>query len=134
MFFYLQMVPLSMRQYWQVCVEMNQGENSQGGLLMQGARSNCTQVLQLKNHLTLGLSCVCHASTVELRIDPEITGCLKKRFLRRWVISSPNKNVTIGYGVDQNKKLPSFWPIGQKILYFNGKLSQVIENSKLWKL
>ena len=36
-----------------------------------------------------------------------ITGCLKKRILRRCVIFNP-KNVTIGSGIDQNKKLPSF--------------------------
>ena len=40
------------------------------------------------------------------------------------------KNVTIGSGVDQNKKLPSFWPIGQKMPFFIVKLSLAIENSK----
>jgi len=28
-------------------------------------------------------------------------------------------NVTIGFGVDQNKKSPSFRPIGQKLPFFN---------------
>ena len=32
------------------------------------------------------------------------------------------KNVTIGSGIDQNKKLPSFWPIGQKMLILHEKL------------
>ena len=32
------------------------------------------------------------------------------------------KNVTIGSGVDQNKKSPSFWPIGQKMLILHGNL------------
>ena len=27
-------------------------------------------------------------------------------------------------------KIPSFWPIGQKMPFFNGKFSQAIENSK----
>ena len=39
----------------------------------------------------------------------------KKRILRKCVIFNP-KNVTIGSGVDQNKNLPSFWPIGQKMV------------------
>ena len=40
------------------------------------------------------------------------------------------KNITIGSGVDQNKKSPSFWSIGQKMPFFIGKLSLAIENSK----
>ena len=35
----------------------------------------------------------------------------QKHFLRRCVIFNP-KNVTICSGLDQNKKSPSFWPIG----------------------
>ena len=33
------------------------------------------------------------------------------------------KNATIGSSIDQNKKSPSFWPIGQKIPFFNGNMS-----------
>ena len=40
------------------------------------------------------------------------------------------RNVTIGSGVDQNKKSQSFWPIGQKLPFFNGKFSPDIQNSK----
>ena len=40
------------------------------------------------------------------------------------------KNVTIDSGVDQNKKSPYFWSIGQKMPLFSGKLSLAIENSK----
>ena len=40
------------------------------------------------------------------------------------------KNVTIGSGVDQNKKLLSFWPIGQKLPHFNVKFFLAIKNSK----
>ena len=59
------------------------------------------------------------------------TGCSnKKRLLRRCLIFNP-KNVTIGSCVDRNKKLPSFWPIGPKLPFFNGKFSLAIENSKL---
>ena len=32
------------------------------------------------------------------------------------------KNVTIGSGIDQNKKLPSLWPIGQKMLILHENL------------
>ena len=39
------------------------------------------------------------------------------------------KNVTIGSSIDQNKKLPSYWPISEKTLFFNGKLSLVIQNT-----
>ena len=48
------------------------------------------------------------------------------------VIFNP-KTVTIGF--DQNKKSSSFWPIGQKLPFFNGKFSQGIKNSKfLYKM
>ena len=40
------------------------------------------------------------------------------------------KNDNIGSSIDQNKKLPSFWPIGQKLPFFNGKFSPGIKNSK----
>ena len=40
------------------------------------------------------------------------------------------KKVTIGSGVDQNKKSPSFWPIGQKLPFFNGKISLAIRKFK----
>ena len=40
------------------------------------------------------------------------------------------KNVTIASGFGQNKKLPYFQPIGQKLYFFNVKFSSAIENSK----
>ena len=40
------------------------------------------------------------------------------------------KNVTIGSSVDQNKESLSFWPIGQKLPFFNGKFSLAIKKSK----
>ena len=39
------------------------------------------------------------------------------------------KNVTIGSGVDQNKKLPSFWPIGQKMLILHENLEFLMPGS-----
>ena len=62
----------------------------------------------------------------------QTTGFPKKRFLRRCVIFNP-KNVTICFGIDQNKKLPSFWPIGQKmlILHENLEFSMARENFPL---
>ena len=35
--------------------------------------------------------------------------------------------VTIGTGIDQNKKLPSFWPIGPKMPIWNEELPSKIE-------
>ena len=48
-----------------------------------------------------------HPISSLLQTKYNITVCLKKRLLRRCVIFNP-KNVTIGSGVDQNKKSPSF--------------------------
>ena len=41
--------------------------------------------------------------------------------MRNFLTFNP-KNVTIGSGVDQNKKSPSFWPIGQKMLNLHENL------------
>ena len=45
------------------------------------------------------------------------------------------KNVTIGSGIDQNKKSPSFWPIGQKmlILHENFEFSMARNNFPMKK-
>ena len=40
------------------------------------------------------------------------------------------KNVTIGSGVDQNKKSPSFWPIGQKMLILHENLEFLMAREK----
>ena len=40
------------------------------------------------------------------------------------------KIIPYALSLSKTKKLPSFWPIGQKMPFFNGKLSPAIENSK----
>ena len=54
----------------------------------------------------------------------------KKPHLKEMCIFLNPENVSIGSGVNQNKKLPSFWHIGQKMPFFNGKLSPATENSR----
>ena len=46
------------------------------------------------------------------------------------------KNVTTGSGIDQNKKSPSFWPIGQKMLILHENLEFLMpgENFPLKKV
>ena len=65
--------------------------------------------------------------SVYYRID---TGCLKETLLKDLCDFFILKNATICSGVDQNKKSPSFLSIGQKMPFFNGKLSPAIEKSK----
>ena len=40
------------------------------------------------------------------------------------------KNVTIGSDVDQNKKSPSFWPIGQKMLILHENFEFLMAREK----
>ena len=55
------------------------------------------------------------------------TECVKKMHIKEMCDFLTLKKVTIGSGVDQSKKSPSFWPIGQKMPFLNGKLSPAIE-------
>ena len=41
------------------------------------------------------------------------------------------KNVTIGSGINQNKKLPTLWPIGQKMLILHDNLEFFTARDKL---
>ena len=53
----------------------------------------------------------------------------KKMHLKDFFFVKP-KNFTIGSGNHQNKKLPSFRPIDQKLHFYNGRFSPAIKNSK----
>ena len=50
---------------------------------------------------------------VTITLTDKIQSVSKKTHFKEMCDFNPKK-VTIGSGVDQNKKLPSFWPIGQK--------------------
>ena len=64
------------------------------------------------------------------------TGCEKNACYYGDVWFFNPKNVTIGSGVDQNKKSPSFWPIGQKMLILHENLEFLMpgENFPLKKV
>ena len=64
------------------------------------------------------------------------TGWVKKNVSWGVVFFFNPKNATIGSGVDQNKKLPSFWPIGLKMLILHENLEFLMpgENFPLKKV
>ena len=50
------------------------------------------------------------------------TGCLKKTHLKEMCDFFNPKNVTFCSSVDQTKRLPSLWPNGKKIPFFNWEI------------
>ena len=58
------------------------------------------------------------------------TGWVKKALLKVMGHFLTLKMLPLAMVLIKTKKSPSFWPIGQKLTFFNGKLSPGIKNSK----